>query len=57
VGAYNLNREERRRRDWIHDIRFAVSWCPGDPEILDALAQKLNPGKFYCISRIAHRSV
>jgi hypothetical protein len=44
-SAYNLNNEGRRRKDWIHDIRFAVSWCPGDQEILDALAKRLDPRK------------
>ncbi|MHB9029871.1 MAG: DUF6259 domain-containing protein [Candidatus Latescibacterota bacterium] len=43
--AYDLESEERRRQPWIYDLRFAVSWCPGNPEILDALAQRLPPGK------------
>jgi len=39
--AYQLDREVRH--DWIHGLRFAVSWYHGDPEILDALAEKLDP--------------
>ena len=43
MEAYGLDRQEQSRQSWIHDIRFAVSWCPGDPAILDALAKKLSP--------------
>lgn len=43
--AYHLETEERRRQPWIHDLRFAVSWCPGDVGILDALARKVPPQK------------
>lgn len=39
--AYRLNRETRC--DWLHKVRFAVSWYHGDPEILDALAERLDP--------------
>lgn len=31
------------RPDWLHDLRFAVSWCPCDTAILDALAKKTKP--------------
>jgi hypothetical protein len=31
------------RPDWLPDLRFAISWCPCDPGILDALAQRLDP--------------
>lgn len=44
-NAYDLKKEEERRKPWIHDIRFAISWCPGDPQILDALAKKVNPSR------------
>ncbi|MHC1768054.1 MAG: DUF6259 domain-containing protein [Verrucomicrobiia bacterium] len=43
--AYNLQTDESRRPSWIHDVRFAVSWCPGSDEILDALARRLDPGR------------
>ncbi|MBN1931663.1 MAG: hypothetical protein JW786_08665 [Desulfobacterales bacterium] len=41
--AYQVNQEQARRRSWIYDISFAVSWCLTDKTILDALAQKLPP--------------
>jgi hypothetical protein len=44
-SAYGLQREESGRRPWIHDVRFALSWCPGDPKILDALSKRLKPEK------------
>jgi hypothetical protein len=44
-NAYGLRKEEERRQSWIHDIKFAVSWCPGDPAIPDALAKKIPPSR------------
>ena len=44
-SAYGLQREEAGRRPWIHDVRFALSWCPGETEILDALSRRLKPEK------------
>lgn len=41
--AYDLQQEQQRRVGWTRDIRFAVSWCPTDTAILDALAQNLDP--------------
>jgi len=43
--AYNLEKEIERRRKWIHDVSFAISWCPGDAAILDELAKKVPPQK------------
>jgi hypothetical protein len=43
--AYDLEKEEEKRKPWIFDVKFAVSWCPGDPSILDALAKKTDPSK------------
>ncbi|GEM_PF-316952 len=43
--AYNLEAEESKRQPWINDVKFAVSWCPGKPEILDALAKRISPKK------------
>lgn len=43
--AYNLEAEEQIRQPWIRDVKFAISWCPGDPAILDALAKKISPKK------------
>jgi hypothetical protein len=31
------------RPDWVKDIKFAISWCPTNPAILDALAKILKP--------------
>ncbi len=42
-AAYDLGARERERRDWMHEVGFAVSWCPGQPDILDALAAWLPP--------------
>jgi hypothetical protein len=41
--AYDLQGEQQRRAPWVKDVRFAVSWCPTDDAVLDALAQKLDP--------------
>jgi hypothetical protein len=43
--AYNLDAEEKLRQKWVSDVRFAISWCPGEPAILDALAKKIRPEK------------
>jgi hypothetical protein len=43
--TWNLESEERRRQPWINDVKLALSWCPGNPEILDALAKRLPPEK------------
>jgi hypothetical protein len=43
--AYGLEAEERRRQRWIHEVSFAVSWCPGELALLDALAKKVPPRK------------
>lgn len=41
--AYDLKTEHARRAPWVRDVRFAVSWCPTDEAILDALAEELDP--------------
>jgi len=43
--AYELKKQENQRKEWIRDVQFAISWCPGDPEILDVLAKKIPPSK------------
>jgi hypothetical protein len=43
--TYKLETEEQIRQPWIKDVRFAISWCPGDPAILDALAKRISPKK------------
>jgi hypothetical protein len=39
--AYRLDRQARP--EWIHQLRMAISWCPTDPGILDALATRVDP--------------
>ena len=41
--AYDLQVERERRAPWVRDVRLAVSWCPTDEAVLDALAEKLDP--------------
>ncbi|MGE5569799.1 MAG: DUF6259 domain-containing protein [Rhodospirillales bacterium] len=43
--AYGLSREERRRKEWIHGLEMAISWCPGDIALLEAIAARANPQK------------
>lgn len=42
-ATYGLTAAEEQRKPWVRDIRFALSWYNGDPAILDALAQRLDP--------------
>lgn len=41
--AHGLAVRESERREWVRDVAFAVSWCPGEPGILDALAAWVPP--------------
>ena len=41
--AYNLESEEQKRKPWIKDVKLALSWCPGNTAILDALAKRVPP--------------
>jgi hypothetical protein len=41
--AYGLAEAEAQRLPWLHDLRLALSWYDGDPEILDALAARVDP--------------
>jgi hypothetical protein len=41
--AYDLRSEQARRAPWVGGVRLAVSWCPTDEAVLDALAEKLDP--------------
>jgi len=34
-----------RRPDWLEEVRLAVSWCPCQEEILEALSARVDPGK------------
>jgi len=35
--------DKAKRPDWVKDIRFAISWCPTNPAILDVLSKILKP--------------
>jgi hypothetical protein len=41
--AYSLDAEESRRKPWNKKIRMAISWCPTQPDILDALTARVSP--------------
>jgi hypothetical protein len=45
--AYRLDEAARLRPEWLDDIRLAVSWCPTNPGLLDALARKINPAQVF----------
>src|SRR4030042_2066058 len=41
--AYNLETKMNIRQPWISDVKLAISWCPGNQDILNALAKKVPP--------------
>ena len=43
--ARTYHPERTPHPDWLPDLRFAISWCPCDPGILDALARRLPPSR------------
>lgn len=43
--AHDLQARQGRRKGWVSDIALAVGWCRGDVELLDALAEKVDPKK------------
>ncbi|MDF2686113.1 MAG: hypothetical protein K0S55_1294 [Clostridia bacterium] len=43
--AYDLVKEEQYRPEWLKDLSFAISWCPTDIKILEALSTKVDPKK------------
>ena len=36
---------EAERAEWVLDLRFGISWCPTDENILKALAKRIDPRK------------
>ena len=42
-AAHGLAARERERREWVREVGFAVSWCPGTGGLLDALAAWVPP--------------
>lgn len=45
--AYHIDEKMALRPGWLEDIRLAVSWCPTDPALLDALAAYLPPDRVF----------
>lgn len=41
--AYKLDRERAKRKEWQGDVTMAVSWCPSDAALLDAIAKRVDP--------------
>jgi hypothetical protein len=42
-SAWAIGKAERPQ--WVHGLRFAISWCPTNANILKALAKRLDPRK------------
>lgn len=45
--AYRLDEAAALRPDWLDDLRLAVSWCPTNPDLLDALARRIEPRRVF----------
>ena len=45
--AYRLDEAAAMRPKWLDDIELAVSWCPSNPDLLDALATQADPHKIF----------
>jgi hypothetical protein len=43
--AYDLQPRQDRRKAWVQDLSLAIGWCDGEPELLDALAARVDPKK------------
>lgn len=43
--AHSLAKEEQRREPWLQALGMAISWCPGDIAILEALSKQADPRK------------
>jgi hypothetical protein len=43
--AYKLHNAMDYRPEWLNRLSLAISWCPCDIEILDALAKKSDPSR------------
>ena len=42
-AAYDTDRLKRLRPDWVNDIRLTLQWCSCKAELLDAVAEVINP--------------
>jgi hypothetical protein len=45
--AYKLEQAAKYRPEWLDALTLAVSWCPTNLELLDALARKVDPKKVF----------
>ncbi len=45
--AYRLAEAARLRPEWVEGLKLAVSWCPTNLDLLDALAGKLPPSQVF----------
>lgn len=43
--AYGLEKAKQKRPDWMYELKMAISWCPVDLKVLDALKEKVDPTK------------
>jgi len=44
-AAYNLAPRVAARAEWVEQVGFAVSWYGGEPDLLEALAERVDPAK------------
>jgi hypothetical protein len=45
--AYRLEEASTLRPDWLEKLRLAISWCPTNPNLLDALSRKVSPDSVF----------
>ncbi len=45
--AYRLEKAAAMRPGWLDDIRLAVSWCPSNLDLLEALTRRIDPHKVF----------
>jgi hypothetical protein len=45
--AYRLAEAARLRPEWLDETKLAISWCPTNPDLLDALARRIAPGQVF----------
>ncbi|HET6427845.1 MAG TPA: DUF6259 domain-containing protein, partial [Phycisphaerae bacterium] len=43
--ACGFDRRRERRPEWLDGLRLAIGWCGGDLDLLDALAERIEPRK------------
>jgi len=45
--AYRLDEALALRPSWLSEIKLAISWCPTDMGLLDALAHRIEPSQVF----------